>query len=444
MKALPKRWVLLLYVGILLWASPFSSVRVVQAGWLDWVKNSSMLRCFFCTDDSPYYVRFRNEVDGVSLERHDIKNDEHLQSSNDLSINSNKKTNIVTSIRTPSFRRGPCKGCRCTRCGRPLKSNSAEVSERQTDEGTSVKSTLPKIPKEESTSKGFSYSALSEPFHDVDLSSSPSKAISSLDAEIAGINDPSDQTIRRNQNFIIAAEDFGMEHHPPILRRLQTVDQNVPDDDTFFVDGPNEAVNDYLDDDQFLPAWSLQLGNFEPQNIFTYIIPARSSEEFFEFIEKTPVPLKGGFIAASDESATSFRFTVVDPKGKVLFEKFSVEGLFNVVAKTPGTYSIIIDNTRGSSERSVTIATAVGNVTSDTVEHVSTVEDNVNQLEGKVREISATSQLLSVHQKGHLKSAQKIFRNIYLLNLLELFCFFLVGAFQIYYLENLVSDRRIL
>jgi len=193
--------------------------------------------------------------------------------------------------------------------------------------------------------------------------------------------------------------------------------------------------------------WDRTMDGFVPELLLTFPLAARSDEFFFEDVpEGGPPPLiRGGFFAAASEETSSVEFSITDPKGKVVYKKEdAAEGLFQLLAETPGTYTFCVSNHKWMQEKMVTFAVGKGKEPHLQSEHLTTMEDHVKSIERTLMDIQTESTYLWIRQKSHMKAVESIHNRVLAFCVVEFLILIGLSGFQVYYIKGLLSDRRIL
>lgn len=192
--------------------------------------------------------------------------------------------------------------------------------------------------------------------------------------------------------------------------------------------------------------WDRTMDGFVPELLLTFPLASRSDEFFFEDVPEGPPPLiRGGFFAAASEETSSVEFSITDPKGKVVYKKEdAAEGLFQLLADTPGTYTFCVSNHKWMQEKMVTFAVGKGKEPHLQSEHLTNMEDHVKSIERTLMDIQTESTYLWIRQKSHMKAVESIHNRVLAFCVVEFLILIGLSGFQVYYIKGLLSDRRIL
>jgi len=193
--------------------------------------------------------------------------------------------------------------------------------------------------------------------------------------------------------------------------------------------------------------WDKHMEGYVPELLLTFPLPARTDEFFYEDLpqDSPPVLIRGGFFASASDETSEVAFSITDPKGNTIFDKASeAEGLFHFVAKTPGTYTFIVSNHKWMQEKMVTFTVGKGNQTHLQAGHLATVEDTVKAIDKTLVDIQTESTYLWIRQNAHMKAVESIHTRVLAFTVVEFLILVGISGFQVYYIKNLLSDRRIL
>lgn len=193
--------------------------------------------------------------------------------------------------------------------------------------------------------------------------------------------------------------------------------------------------------------WDTHMEGFNPELLLTFPIAARTEEFFYEEIPQgsPPVLVRGGFFAASSEQTSTVEFTIMDPAGTVIFEKNDeAEGLFHFIANQSGVYTFGLSNSKWMEDKMVTFAVGKGNETHLQSEHLVTVEDHVKDIDKTLIDIQTESTYLWIRQRSNMKTVEGIHSRVLTFCIVEFLVLIGVSGFQVYYIKNLLSDRRVL
>jgi hypothetical protein len=191
--------------------------------------------------------------------------------------------------------------------------------------------------------------------------------------------------------------------------------------------------------------WDRHMEGFVPELLLTLPLAPRTDEFFYEDVTTPPVLMRGGFFASSKEATSSVDFQVTNPHGDVIFERYGeAEGLFHFLAIKKGIYTFVVSNHKWMEHKMVTFAVGKGNETTLQAEHLDTVESHVQVIEKNLQDIQTESTYLWIRQKSHMKTVESIHRRVFWFCVVEFLILVGISAFQVYYIKQLLSDRRVL
>ena len=196
---------------------------------------------------------------------------------------------------------------------------------------------------------------------------------------------------------------------------------------------------------QQMREWEEIMKDFSPEDMITIEIPPRSEEEFFTVIDIVPTEIRGYWFLFSTLDK-SMDFHITSPQNQVIFERNSAkEAIFSITAERSGIYTFNFKNTKVMSSHIVTFAYHSGNSTSSvlTSEHLTPVEKNLMWAERAVKDFQVDSQFTQLRQESHFKTVASANRNVFWFSLIESVGIVLVTAWQIYYIKNLLDNRRV-
>lgn len=213
------------------------------------------------------------------------------------------------------------------------------------------------------------------------------------------------------------------------------------DEDAMKAGSQDDERSDLVDE------WDKHMEGYVPELLLTFPLPARTDEFFYEDLPKDspPVLIRGGFFASASDETSEVAFTITDPKGNTIFDKESeAEGLFHFVASLPGTYTFIVSNHKWMQEKMVTFTVGKGNQTHLQAGHLTTIEDTVKAIDKTLVDIQTESTYLWIRQNAHMKAVESIHTRVLAFCVVEFLILVGISGFQVYYIKNLLSDRRVL
>lgn len=206
----------------------------------------------------------------------------------------------------------------------------------------------------------------------------------------------------------------------------------------FDVNADDEAV-------ELMKEWDEKMQGFVPEDMVTFEIPARSTEEFYEVIDIVPSILRGAWFLAS-ENTKDIDFKVQDPLKNIVFEKKGKkEVIFQIEAKRQGIYLFTFESRKMMGSQPITFTYNSGN-SSNTVlksEHLTPVETNLLNIQKSIKDFQVDNQFAQLRQETHFKTVASANRNVFWFSLVESLGVVAVTAWQIYYIKKLLDNRRV-
>ncbi|CAD7969106.1 unnamed protein product [Amoebophrya sp. A25] len=196
------------------------------------------------------------------------------------------------------------------------------------------------------------------------------------------------------------------------------------------------------------PAWHWDQGlvGFSPQTLTSFYVDGNSEEHFFHDVEKGPEVFRGGMFMMDLSGDTFFTgFHILDPDGAVLWQPSDdiVEGMFQVTATKPGTYTFVMQNTR-SGKAMANFFFQTGDQQSlhvDTHQFTS-MEDSVFGIKRKLQDALTEGSYLWMRQKAHLTLVETVNTRAYWFCMIELIVLLFLVVFQLLYIKGLITDRQ--
>jgi hypothetical protein len=188
--------------------------------------------------------------------------------------------------------------------------------------------------------------------------------------------------------------------------------------------------DDGVDTDVFSRDWIEHVMNFE----------LKDSEFFYEDVTEIGTVLRGGFFA-SDEKKSDVMFQILNPS---MLEVYNSQGksdvFFTVKAEEVGTYTF---HFAGKRTQQVSFIVGAGKKGALKKEQVKTIEDQIKTVDRELRDIQHEGSYLWTRQKSHLKTVDAINSRIFWFTVVEFLALAAVAGFQVFYVKNLLSHRRL-
>ena len=186
-----------------------------------------------------------------------------------------------------------------------------------------------------------------------------------------------------------------------------------------------------LEADAFSRDWIEHVMNFE----------LRESEFFYEDVTEKGTMLKGGFFASGGKKG-GIMFQILNP---AMVEVYNSQGkpdvFFSVKAEEVGTYTFHFSG--GSKAQQVSFIVGAGKKGALKKEQVKTIEEQIKTVDRELRDIQHEGSYLWSRQKSHLKTVDAIISRIVWFTVVEFLVLVAVAGFQVFYVKNLLSYRRL-
>mmetsp|Transcript_60262 Transcript_60262/g.111757 ORF Transcript_60262/g.111757 Transcript_60262/m.111757 type:complete len:279 (-) Transcript_60262:125-961(-) len=195
-----------------------------------------------------------------------------------------------------------------------------------------------------------------------------------------------------------------------------------------------------------LQDWAEHMKGFDPELLLTFPLAARSTEFFYETVEKASEELiRGGFFSTAEGEDSAVDFVAEDPDGNVIYERSGeAEGIFHFVAEKAGDYTFHVSNNRWLESKSVTFILGKGNSTTLSEEHIQSLDTKIKVVSRALKDIQTESTYLWIREKAHMKTIESIHRRVLGFCVVEFMIIVGVSFLQAMYIKGLLSDRRVL
>jgi len=108
--------------------------------------------------------------------------------------------------------------------------------------------------------------------------------------------------------------------------------------------------------DDLMKEWEDKMSDFNPAEMMTFEILARSTIEFFEDIHEENSYIRGAYFCSSEEGQ-KIDFSIRDPSGNIIFERIDKpEAVFYFTGKSLGHYHFTFTNSKIMESYYVTFA----------------------------------------------------------------------------------------
>ena len=172
------------------------------------------------------------------------------------------------------------------------------------------------------------------------------------------------------------------------------------------------------------------------ENMMTFQL--KDSEFFYEDVTEIGTMIRGMFFSQSGDGKIGF--VVLDPNNKKVYEhEGKRDGYFKVKAELVGTYTFMFTG----NQKQVSFIVGSGKKTNLKKEHLSKLEEQITEIDKKLRDIQQEGSYLWTKQKRDQKVIENINYRVFFFALIEFLVLTSVAIFQVLYLKNLLSYRRL-
>jgi len=207
-----------------------------------------------------------------------------------------------------------------------------------------------------------------------------------------------------------------------------------------------EKMAENKPDEPLMQDWEEHMKGFDPEILLTFPLAARSTEYFYERVEKASVELiRGGFFSSAEGEDSAVDFVAEDPDGNVVYERSGeAEGIFHFIAEKIGDYTFHVSNNRWLESKSVTFMLGKGNSTTLSEQHIQSLDTKIKVISRAIKDIQTESTYLWIREKAHMKTIESIHRRVLGFCVVEFMIIVGVSCVQAMYIKGLLSDRRVL
>ncbi|VWU50437.1 transmembrane emp24 domain-containing protein, putative [Hepatocystis sp. ex Piliocolobus tephrosceles] len=229
------------------------------------------------------------------------------------------------------------------------------------------------------------------------------------------------------------------------IPKMNDYDTKKPDVYNFLDNDENDDDDDDSSDhDDLTYLWNQNMKNFEPTTLLTFEIGANVEEFLFEEIEKLNVYFRGLFYSNDDHDENEIEFIISDPDGQTVYRKEASEGIFYFYTKKIGIYTIIIKNHKWIEKKTITVAIGLGKSPSLKSDHVKDFTNYIEKIVSETNKLKNEIKYLASKHSSHIEKMKKITNKAFLYCFIKLFVLIFLSLFTIYYIKNLVSNKRVL
>ncbi|KEG01366.1 hypothetical protein YYE_03956 [Plasmodium vinckei vinckei] len=206
------------------------------------------------------------------------------------------------------------------------------------------------------------------------------------------------------------------------------------------VDGDDLEYND----EDLTSIWNENMKYFEPSTMLTFEIPGNSEEYLLEDIQELNTYFRGLFYLNNELDDSKVLFIISDPDGEIVYKREATDGIFYFHTTKLGVYTITIKNTKWVEKKMVTVAIGLGERPSLSSDHLKDFSSYIEQITLEAKILKNEIKYLSSKHIAHIEKMEQITNKAFLYCFLKLFVLIVLSFFTIYYVKNLVSNKRVL
>ena len=200
----------------------------------------------------------------------------------------------------------------------------------------------------------------------------------------------------------------------------------------------------------------LDMRDFDPGDLYTFEVQAKGQMEFFVSLQDMPQVVSILYLVSSKET-NDVDLVVRDPSKKVIRQFLKrKDAAFKFRAEATGEYTLVFMNrkvkfTQIMEKLTITLALHIGSTSGQVLhkEDVTAVESNLLDMHRQLGQFRMEQQISEMQQEAHFQSnshaaVQSANRKVLWFSLVE--CAGVVGlsVWQVYYIKQLLNNKRIL
>ncbi|SBS83119.1 transmembrane emp24 domain-containing protein, putative [Plasmodium malariae] len=197
-------------------------------------------------------------------------------------------------------------------------------------------------------------------------------------------------------------------------------------------------------DDELTNMWNKNMQNFEPSTLLTFEIPGNSEDFLFEEILKPNTYFRGVFYSNNESEDNKIEFLISDPDSEIIFRKEASEGIFYFYTVKTGVYTITLRNNKWVGKKLTTVALGLGENPSLKSDDIKSFTNYIDKILSETRKLKNEIKYLSSKHMSHMHKMKKITNKAFLYCFIKLFVLIFLSLFTIYYIKNLVMNKRVL
>ncbi|CAA9987025.1 transmembrane emp24 domain-containing protein, putative [Plasmodium knowlesi strain H] len=214
---------------------------------------------------------------------------------------------------------------------------------------------------------------------------------------------------------------------------------------------PDANDYQYIDNDDVVEGdedltniWNKNMQNFEPSTLLTFEIQGNSEEYLFEEVNNLNTYFRGVFYSNNESDDNKILFLIADPDGEIIYKKEASEGIFYFYTQKIGVYTITLKNSKWVGKKLTTVALGLGESPSLKSEHIKDFTNYIDKIVAETKRLKNELKYLSSKHMAHIEKMRKITNKAFLYCFIKLFVLIFLSLFTIYYIKNLVSNKRVL
>ncbi|ETB58746.1 hypothetical protein YYC_03566 [Plasmodium yoelii 17X] len=244
--------------------------------------------------------------------------------------------------------------------------------------------------------------------------------------------------IEKNEETYDEIDNFEINNNQKIIENSNEMKPNAND----YKEVDTDDLIEY--DDDLTSIWNENMKYFEPSTMLTFEISGNSEEYLFEDIQELNTYFRGIFYLNNELDDSKILFIISDPDGEIVYKKEASEGIYYFHTNKLGVYTITIKNTKWMEKQMVTVAIGLGESPSLRSDHLKDFSSYIEQIALEAKILKNEIKYLSSKHVAHIEKMEQITNKAFLYCFLKLFVLIVLSFFTIYYVKNLVSNKRVL
>lgn len=249
--------------------------------------------------------------------------------------------------------------------------------------------------------------------------------------------------IQRKHKEHMLDSDYEDDPHTDNEREYEHTTSMKPDADDYRYNSA-EIHDDDEDESDLSVIWSKHMQNFEPSTLLTFEIASNSEEFLFEDIQEINTYVRGVFYSNNENEETIIQFFITDPDGTIIYDKEASEGIFYFFASKKGEYTFTLKNTKWTGKKLTTVAIGLGENPSLRSDHIKDFTNYIQDIVSETKKLKNEIKYLASKHSAHIERMRKITNKTFLYCFIKLFVLIVLSFFTIYYIKNLVQNKRVL